>query len=87
MSFILDWPKSLLFGKENSVPNNKVIDFSELKAFANNLIVPERIFSYGMIEGVFLPLLRVLLTCSNLDQWNIWEQCAVFFRTCSGCSK
>ena len=22
-----------------------------------------------------------------LDQWNISEQCAVFFRTCSGCSK
>ena len=22
-----------------------------------------------------------------LDQWNISEQCAMFFRTCSGCSK
>ena len=48
-----------------------------LNYFLLHLVCALRVYSFHYCE---------YWECA-LDQWNIWEQCAVFFRTCSGCSK
>ena len=47
-AFKLDWSKILLFDKElcSSLPNNKNIDWSELKAFAEDKISVNEIMTF-----------------------------------------